>query len=119
MKFLIKVYDAKAFISLLHKCTDRNNKTKEDPRGHEIDTWYSVVNPKGEILFVHNKDQWKKCCVELTANEENDTVSVKFYYFESTKEEDRSPLDNSIIFGRFTELVLTHFYEEINRIAIC
>lgn len=118
MKYSIHVNDAKSFIDLMHKCLDRKKEKKVDPKSHEIETWYSFINTENEILFVHDQEQWKKCCIELTPNEDNDIVNVVFYYFESTEKEDRSPMDKGILYGRFTELILSHFYDEIKKIVV-
>lgn len=115
MSYKIHTKDAKAAIAEIFKRV----KASKDKKNRNISTWNIETNDKGEELLVHTTDQWeKKGCIELSSNDSNDIVLVKFYYWESFKKEDRSGDEGQYYLGRFTELMLVHFEGLYTKIEI-
>lgn len=89
---------------------------KIDPQGCVIDTWDVKTTDDGEEVLIHTTQQWeKKGCLCLTKCDENDYALVEFYYFQK---EERSGDEGKYYLGRFTELILVHFYPQIDSAEI-
>ena len=123
MGYKIQCEDAASLINTIFSCfkkKDRDgNRVKNDPQGKVIDTWDYTTNDKEEERLIHTTQQWEeKGCLSLTASEDNDYILVKFHYWSSFKKEDRSGDEDKYYLGRFTELILVHFYPQINNVDI-
>lgn len=115
MSYKIHTEDANAAIAEIFKRV----KVDKDKNNKGIGTWSVIIIGKEEELLVHTTDQWeKKGCIELSSNDSNDIVLVKFYYWESFKKEDRSGDEGQYYLGRFTELMLVHFEGLYTKIEI-
>lgn len=114
MNYSILTNDANKVINTIFNCVRKG----KDVNKTEIKTWGIKKNDKNEDLLVHT-DQWEeKCCLELKANNKNDEVFVKFYYWSSFPEEQRSDADNRYLLGRFTELLFVHFRNFFNQVIL-
>lgn len=123
MEYKIYCEDAAKLINTIFGCfkkRDRNgNRVKIDPQGKTIDTWDYTTADDNEDVLIHTTQQWEeKGCLSLTASEDDDYVLVKFHYWSSFKKEERSGDEDKYYLGRFTELILVHFYPQIERVAI-
>lgn len=115
MSYKIHTKDATAAIAEILKQV----KADKDKNNKKIGTWSVKIISKGEELLVHTTEQWeKKGCIELSSNDSNDIVFVKFYYWDSFKKEDRSGDEGKYYLGRFTELLLVHFEGLYSKIEI-
>lgn len=123
MKYKIYCDDAASLINTIFSCfkkKDRDGKpVKIDPQGKIIETWDYTATGDGEEVLIHTTQQWeKKGCISLTASEDDDYVKVKFHYWSSFKKEERSGDEDRYYLGRFTELILVHFYPQIVNVEI-
>ena len=92
---------------------------KIDPQGVAIDTWDIKTADDGEEVLIHTTQQWEeKGCLSLTPSKDNDFIKVKFHYWSSFKKEERNGDEDKYYLGRFTELILVHFYPQIERVEI-
>ncbi len=108
MIYSIHTNDAEGLRNKIISCV----KEKKDPRGKDIHSWDVTNTEKKEIVLVHVTDQWeKKGCISLITNKEHDLLIAKFKYWKSFKEKDRAGDEDKYLYGRFTELLLVHFYE--------
>ena len=103
-------------VKLKKEILDRvSNKTDADGKG--IATWKCVETDAGERVLVHTIDQWaEKGCITIKQELGRNELQVRFHYWDSC--EDKSNDDDKIILGRFTELILVHFFYFIDRIVI-
>lgn len=123
MEYKIYCENAASLINTIFVCfkkKDRDGKpVKIDPQGKIIETWDYTTTGDGEEVLIHTTQQWeKKGCISLTASEDDDYVQVKFHYWSSFKKEDRSGDEDKYYLGRFTELILVHFYLKIEKVEI-
>lgn len=123
MKYKIYCKDAASLINTIFSCFKKKDKdgkrVKVDVQGNTIDTWDYTTADDDEEVLVHTTQQWdKKGCLSLTASIDNDYIQVKFHYWKSFKKEERSGDEDKYYLGRFTELVLVHFYPLIERVEI-
>lgn len=123
MEYKIYCKNAKSLISTIFGCFKKKdgegNRLKKDPQGGTIDTWDFKTTDDGEEVLIHTTQQWdKKGCLSLTESEDNDYVLVKFHYWSSFKKEERSGDEGMYYLGRFTELILVHFYPQIDSVEI-
>lgn len=87
-----------------------------DSLSEKLPTWGVVNNIKGEQLLTHTPAQWNER-VLLVITEVNDHVlAVTASYWKN--HEVPSLDDISYYFGRFIEILLIHYREQINRIEI-
>lgn len=123
MEYKIYCDNAARLINTIFSCFKKKdkdgNRVKVDPQGKIIDTWdFTTANDDEEVL-VHITQQWdKKGCLSLIPSKDNDFIKVKFYYWSSFKEEERTGDENKYYLGRFTELILVHFYPQIKKVVI-
>ncbi len=106
MSYKIKTVNASQKLATMISCVVK----KKDQSGRDIDTWAIEQRPSGK-LFVHTDGQWRKkgyirCSTEAN---QNDVINVRFQYWSDCDEEIKSPDDEGIILGRFTELLINHF----------
>lgn len=114
MKYIISTNDASNVINTIFDCV----KKGEDLQKGKIDSWkVRTINRKNYL--VHTPEQWAdKGCLTLTSNEQNDKITVKFYYWSSYPKDQRNDVDEKYILGRFTELLMVHFDAQYNKVAI-
>lgn len=123
MEYKIYCDDAAKLINTIFSCFKKKDKdgkrVKIDPQGKTIDTWDTKTADDGEEVMIHTTQQWdKKGCLSLTPGKDNNFIKVKFYYWSSFKEDERTGDENKYYLGRFTELVLVHFYHQIDKVEI-
>lgn len=123
MEYKIYCKNAKNLISTIFGCFKKKdedgNRVKMDPQGGAIDTWDITSTDKDVEVLIHTTQQWEeKGCLSLIASKNNDYVLVKFYYWSSFKEKDRNGDEENYYLGRFTELVLVHFYSLMDKVEI-
>ena len=108
MNYIIKTADAKALRDTIISHVEK----KKDPKGKEIRSW-DVTSPKDskEKVLIHTTDQWEdKGNLHLTPSKDNKELIVSFRYWSGFPEEERSEDEDKYLFGRFTELILVHFW---------
>lgn len=123
MEYKIYCKDAASLINTIFSCFKKNdkngNRVKIDPQGVAIDTWDIKTADDGEEVLIHTTQQWEeKGCLSLTPSKDNDFIKVKFHYWSSFKKEERNGDEDKYYLGRFTELILVHFYPQINKAEI-
>lgn len=123
MEYKIYCKNAKGLINTIFSCFKKKdedeNRVKIDPQGVAIDTWDYTTNDKNEERLIHTTQQWdKKGCLSLSPSKENDFIKVKFHYWSSFKKEERNGDEDKYYLGRFTELILVHFYPQIDKVVI-
>lgn len=123
MEYKIYCKNAKSLINMIFGCfkkkDENGNRVKIDPQGVAIDTWDYTTNDKNEERLIHTTQQWeKKGCLRLTASKNNDYVQADFRYWSSFKEDERNGDEDKYYLGRFTELILVHFYPQIEKVEI-
>ena len=123
MEYKIYCKDAVSLINTIFRCfkkkDENGNRVKIDPQGKTIDTWdYKTTDDDNDVL-VHTTQQWdKKGCLGMSASEDNNYIRVKFHYWKKFKKEERSGDEDKYYLGRFTELILVHFYPQIENVEI-
>ena len=123
MEYKIYCKNAKSLINTIFGCFKKKDedrkRVKIDPQGVAIDTWAFKNTDEGEEVLIHTTQQWdKKGCISLTESEDNDYVQVSFYYWSSFKKEKWNGDEDKYYLGRFTELILVHFYPQIDSVEI-
>ena len=97
----------------------RRVKAGKDEKGKDIRTWEVVKNDKDEERLIHTTEQWEeKGCIRLTSDDDNKIIYVRFFYWSSFKEDERSGDEDKYYLGRFTELMLVHFEGLYKKIEI-
>ena len=90
---------------------------KVDTDGKGIATWQCVETNSNERVLVHTIDQWaEKGCIAIKQDLVHNELQVRFHYWDSWT--DKSNDDEKYLLGRFTELMLVHFFYLIDRIII-
>lgn len=102
-------------------------KNGEDKNGSDIQTW-DVKNATfredgkeiSEEVLVHTAQAWKNVGgLRLIIDKEgNNKLYVKFFYWSDYSKDLRDESLPSYLFGRVTELLLAHFFDEIRAISI-
>lgn len=123
MEYKIYCKNAKSLINTIFGCFKKKdedgNQVKIDPQGVAIDTWDYTTTKESEEVLIHTTQQWdKKGCLSLTASNNNDYVFVKFYYWTKWLENNEKGNEDTYYLGRFTELILVHFYPQIDKVEI-
>ena len=89
----------------------------EDSKGKDIITWKCVETEANDKVLVYTADQWEeKGCITLKHNTSHNALKVRFHYWDSC--ENRSNDDDKYMLGRFTELILVHFFYFIDKIVM-
>ena len=92
-------------------------ESKADANGNGIAVWQCVETDAGDKALVLTEGQWaEKGCITLTQVAERNELQVRFLYWETC--EDRDNGDDKYMFGRFTELLLSHFHYFVDRVLI-
>lgn len=108
MQYIIKMEDA----TKLRNTIFTGIKGKKDPSGKEIRSW-DVTTPKDsdEEVLIHTTDQWEdKGNLHLRVSKDNKEIEVYFRYWSGFPEKERSGNEAEYLYGRFTELILVHFW---------
>lgn len=110
MKYLIKMEDA----NKLRKVMLNGIYNKKDPYGKEIRSW-DITTPKDseEKVLIHTTDQWEdKGNLHLRISRDNKEIEVYFRYWSGFPEKERSGKEEEYLLGRFTEMLLVHFWHK-------
>lgn len=108
MKYIVKTSDAKS----LRNTIISNVEKKKDLKGKDIRSWDVTTTDKDEKVLIHVTDQWEnKGNLHLTPSGDNKELEIDFKYWSSFKKEDRSGDEDNFLLGRFTELLLVHFWK--------
>ena len=108
MKYIINTGKPKDCKAEILSCI----KNKKDKSGSEIKTWdlKNDSDDKDNKLLVHTTDAWAEVgCLSLDVDEDNNCLDVKFYYWKSYPQDKRTDKEKFYLYGRFTELLLSHF----------
>lgn len=118
MKYIIQASNTDSLIKLIIKCIEQ----KKDEENKTIDTWKIIKKDKNESLIVHNTGQWENKGVivlkKIPNDNENIIIDVSFHYWINCIEEERTEDDEKYLLGRFTELILVHFWNKIISVEI-
>lgn len=115
MNYIIKTADAKALRDTIISHVEK----KIDPKKKEIRSWDVTTTDKDEIVLIHVTDQWEdKGNLHLNPSKNNKELEVEFKYWTKFKQEDRSGDEYKYLLGRFTELLLVHFWESGLKVEI-
>ena len=123
MEYKIYCENAASLINTIFGCfkkRDRNgNQVKIDPQGVEIVTWDIRKTANGVEVLVHTTQQWEEVGnIHLDANKENDCIIASFHYWTKWLENNEKGNEEAYYLGRFTELILVHFYPQIDSVEI-
>lgn len=94
---------------------------KKDKSNSEIKTWdlKNDTDDKNNKLLVHTTEVWDAVgCLSLIIDEKNKCIEVKFYYWDSYPKDKRTGKEKFYLYGRLTELLLTHFGSSISIINV-
>ena len=122
MRYQILTDDAKSVINTILDCIEKGNGLN----GEDILTWEiqrvfkRTPNGLKRIKYiVHTPEQWEKMGgIKLKADSTNRFILITFNYWNSFPMDERTENDENYILGRFTELILVHFYSIIKTITI-
>lgn len=115
MKYIVFAQTAEKVIERILSCV----KDGVGGSNKEIKTWQVKKTASNEEVIVHTTDQWEdKGCIELIPSEDNKEIEVRFFYWSTYKEANRSGDESKYLLGRFTELLLVHFWGLFDRISI-
>lgn len=90
---------------------------KVDADGKGIVTWQCVETDAGESVLVHTTKHWaEKGCIMIKQESGRNELQIRFHYWDSCV--DRSNVDDKYMLGRFTELILVHFFYYIDKVII-
>lgn len=108
MDYKIQTTNAAQKLATIISCV----KKGKDQKGKGIDTWTLDSRSKQDYgILIHTDGQWKsKGYIECTlvANH-TDVILVEFKYWSDCNDNIKSPDDEGIVLGRFTELLINHF----------
>jgi coproporphyrinogen III oxidase len=91
--------------------------SKADVNGNGIVTWQCVETDGGDKVLVLTEGQWaEKGCLSLAQVVGRNELQVRYLNWGNGVE--RNNGDDKYMFGRFTELILTHFTTFIDRVII-
>ena len=122
MRYQILTDDAKSVINTILDCIEKGNGLN----GEDILTWEiqrvfkRTPNGLKQIKYiVHSPEQWDKIGgIKLISDSTNRFILITFNYWKSFPMEERAEDDENYILGRFTELILVHFYSVIKTVTI-
>ena len=90
---------------------------KADASGNGIANWQCVETDGGDSALVLTEGQWaEKGCITLTQVAGRNELQVRYFNWENGVERENG--DDKYMLGRFTELLLAHFYYFIDRVVI-
>ena len=115
MKYIVFTQSAEKTIERIISCV----RVGKGDTNKEIKTWQIKKTASNEDVLVHTADQWEeKGCIELLSSDDNKEIEVRFFYWSTYEESNRSGDESKYLLGRFTELLLVHFWGMIDRISI-
>lgn len=113
MNYMIKTPSARRLKEEIIKSV----ASKADANGNGIVNWQCVETDGGDKALVLTEGQWaEKGCVTFTQVVGRNELQVRFFYWETSDARDSN--DDKYMLGRFTELLLAHFYYFIDRVII-
>lgn len=123
MEYKIYCKNARVLISTIFssfkKKDEDGNRVKIDPQDVTIDTWDYTTTGKGVEVLIHTTQQWDDVGnIHLDASKENDCIIVSFHYWTKWLENNEKGNEEAYYLGRFTELILVHFYPQIDSVEI-
>lgn len=123
MEYNIYCEDAASLIKTIFSCFKRNdkngNRVKIDPQGFAIDTWDITSTDKDVEVLIHTTQQWEEVGnIHIDASKNNDYVITSFHYWTKWTKNHNKGNEEAYYLGRFTELILVHFYPQIERVEI-
>lgn len=116
MRYILKTEDAAKLRNTILSCV----KEKIDPKEKDIRSWNVItLKDSGEKVLIHTTNQWEdKGNLHLKVSKDNMDLEVYFHYWSRFPEENRSGDEAEYLFGRFTELLLVHFWDNIMKVEI-
>ena len=123
MEYKIYCKNAKGLINTIFSCFKKKdkdgNRVKIDSQGVEIFTWDYTNTKKDVEVLIHITQQWEEVGnIHLDASKENDCIIVSFHYWIKWLENNEKGNEEAYYLGRFTELILVHFYPQIDSVEI-
>ena len=123
MEYKIYCENAANLINTIFSCFKKKdkdgNRVKIDSQGVEIFTWDYTTTKKDVELLIHITQQWEEVGnIHLDASKENDCIIVSFHYWTKWLENNEKGNEEAYYLGRFTELILVHFYPQIDSVEI-
>lgn len=108
MKYIITTANADKFRNTIFSCVE----CKKDSQGNVIRTWdVATLKDSKEKVLIHTTDQWEdKGNLHLIPSKDNKELEVSFCYWSKFNKEERFGNEDRYLFGRFTELLLVHFW---------
>lgn len=117
MSFFINTNNPKELKASILSCI----KNKIDKTGSEIKTWDLKNDPDDDKnkLLVHTTEAWDVVgSLSIDVDEDNKRIEVKFYYWDTYPKEKRTHKEKFYLYGRVTELLLSHFGSSFSSIWI-
>lgn len=123
MVYKIYCKNATSLISTILGCFKKKdkdgNRVKIDPQGFAIDTWDITSTDKDVEVLIHTTQQWEEVGnIHIDASKNNDYVIASFHYWTKWLENNEKGNEEAYYLGRFTELILVHFYPQIDSVEI-
>lgn len=113
MNYIIQTPSASRLKKEILECVS----SKADANGKSIDTWKCTETEEGDKVLVHTTDQWEdKGCISLKIEPIRSELKVRFHFWETCN--NQANVDDKIMLGRFTELLLVHFKYLVDKIII-
>ena len=89
--------------------------------GNSILTW-EVRNDSDDDnnkLLVHTTQAWDKVgCLGIIPDTDKKQCKIKFYYWTSYPDNERTQQEKFYLYGRFTEVLLVHFRQLFSNVDI-
>ena len=117
MKYIINTSKPEEFKTEVFSCIEN----KKDKSNSEIKTWdlKNDTDDENNKLLVHTTEAWDSVgCLSLNVDETNKSIIVKFYYWESYPKDKRTGKEKFYLYGRLTELLLSHFGSSFSSINL-
>lgn len=123
MEYKIYCENAAKLINTIFGCFKKKdqdgNRVKIDPQGVEIDTWDYTTTDKDVEVLIHTTQQWEDVGnIHLDPSKDNDYIVVSFYYWTKWTKNHTKGNEEAYYLGRFTELILVHFYPQIDKVEV-
>lgn len=123
MEYKIYCDDAAKLINTIFSCFKKKykdgNRVKIDPQRVEIETWDYTTTDKDVEVLVHKTQQWEDVGnIHLDASDDNDFVIASFHYWKKWTKNHTKGNEEAYYLGRFTELILVHFYPQIESVEV-
>ncbi len=123
MEYKVYCENAANLINTIFSCFKKKdkdgNRVKIDPQGRTIETWDITTTGEGLEVLIHTTQQWEEVGnMHLDVSEENDYVIASFRYWKRWLKDHTDDNEEAYYLGRFTELILVHFYPQIINVEI-